>query len=417
MNVLIVSQHYWPETFRINEVATSLMRSGCQVRVLTGQPNYPDGQVLPGYQAWRTCTEEHDGYTIHRVPLVPRGRGNALRLIANYLSFLASACVLGPWSLRGRDVDVIFVYGTSPILQAIAGVVLKVVKRAPLVTWVQDLWPQSLQVTGFVRNPSLLAAVAVVVRWIYRRSDLLLVQSHGFVPLVQAMAGTTPVAYHPNPGELAFGEPVPPGPAAFTLPPGFNVVFAGNFGTVQALDTVVQAAERLKGVPDIRFVLVGSGSRGDWLKAEIERLGLHNVVLAGRFPPDAMPGILAQASALLVSLSRGEILRQTVPSKVQAYLAAGRPIVASLDGEGARVVREAGAGVTCPAEDAQALADGILRLHGSAAADRLAMGDAGRRYYEQHFDPEVLAERLVRTFRGLRAPRGAGQPDRPNRQD
>ena len=411
MNVLIISQHYWPETFRINEVAESLQRAGCRVRVLTGQPNYPDGVAFPGYRPWKVCTEEHGGYTIHRVPLVPRGRGTALRLVANYLSFLASACVLGPWSLRGRDVDVIFVYGTSPILQAIAGVVLKVVKRARLVTWVQDLWPQSLEVTGFVRNRRLLGAVATVVRWIYRRSDLLLVQSHAFMPPVKAMAGRTPVAYHPNPGELAFGVRVPQGPPALTLEPGFNVVFAGNFGTVQALDTVVRAAELLKTHRDIRLVLIGSGGRSDWLKSEVARLGLQNVVLPGRFPPDAMPGILAQASALLVSLTRGEIMSQTVPSKVQAYLAAGRPIVASLDGEGARVVREAGAGVTCPAEDEQALADGILKLRDASVDERLRMGQAGRRYYEQHFDPELLARRLARSFQDLVSPQGATQTD------
>ncbi|MGN6830459.1 glycosyltransferase family 4 protein [Paucibacter sp. M5-1] len=402
MNVLILSQHYWPETFRINEVAESLQRAGCQVRVLTGQPNYPEGTIFPGYRAGAMTTERHPmGYTIHRVPLCPRGRGGAKRLVANYLSFLFSASVLGPWSLRGQRIDVIFVYGTSPILQAIAGIILKWIKGAPLVTWVQDLWPQSLEVTGFVRNPRLLGVVATVVRWIYRRNDLLLAQSQAFVPAIQTMAGRTPVEYHPNPGELAFIQPATDTAPALVLPDGFNVVFAGNFGTVQALDTVIDAAERLRAHADIRFVLVGSGSRGPWLAEEIERRGIENVVLAGRFPPQAMPGILSQADAVLVSLTRGEILGQVVPSKIQAYLAAGRPIVASLDGEGARVVLEAGAGVTAPAEDAQALAEGILRLHAAGPEARQAMGDSGRRYYEQHFDPERLAERLVRRFRDL----------------
>lgn len=404
MNVLILSQHYWPETFRINEVAESLQRAGCNVRVLTGQPNYPDGVVQPGYRAASMTTEHHAaGYTIHRVPLCPRGRGGAPRLVANYLSFLAAASVLGPWSLRGKDVDIIFVYGTSPILQAIAGIVLKVFKRARLVTWVQDLWPQSLEVTGFVRNPRLLDSVAAVVRWIYRRCDLLLVQSHGFLPAVKSMAGNTPVEYHPNPGELAFSRREASAPT-LVLPGGFNVVFAGNFGTVQALDTVIDAAERLKDVGGIRFVLVGSGSRSDWVRSEIERRGLGNVLMPGRFAPDAMPGILSQASALLVSLTRGEILSQTVPSKVQAYLAAGRPILASLDGEGARVVREAGAGVATPAEDSAALADAVLSLKASSPEALNAMGTAGRRYYEAHFDPEVLAARLARRFQGLLTP-------------
>lgn len=412
MNVLILSQHYWPETFRINEVAESLQRAGCQVRVLTGQPNYPDGKVLPGYRAWGVGREQHaSGYTVHRVPLVPRGRGGALRLVANYLSFLTSAALLGPWSLRGEKVDVIFVYGTSPILQAIAGIVLKSIKRAPLVTWVQDLWPQSLEATGFVRSPRLLGAVAWVVRRIYRRCDLLLVQSQGFVPVVQAMAGRTPVEYHPNPGELAFGEAKAAGTPALELPPGFNVVFAGNFGTVQALDTIVEAAVRLKSYPDVRLVLIGSGSRNDWLAKTVRDRGLDNVLLPGRFPPEAMPGILTQASALLVTLTRGEILAQTVPSKVQAYLAAGRPVVASLDGEGARVVHEAGAGVTCPAEDAAALVESILALRQCSPDELTRMGAQGRRYYEEHFEPEALARRLAKRLAALQPQRRLQQVD------
>lgn len=406
MNVLVISQHFWPETFRINEVVESLQRAGCKVQVLTGQPNYPEGRVFDGYRANSLGREPHaSGYTIHRVPLAPRGRGGARRLLLNYLSFLASASILGPWSLRGKQVDVIFVYGTSPILQAIAGVVLKFFKRAPLVVWVQDLWPQSLEVTGFVRNPRLLAAVAVVVRWIYRRCDLLLVQSQAFLPTVRAMAGKTPVEYHPNPGELAFGQACGEAAPALTLEPGFNVVFAGNFGTVQALDTVIAAAERLKQHPDIRFVLVGSGSRSDWVKQAVRERGLDNVSLPGRFPAEAMPALLAQASAVLVTLTRGEILAQTVPSKVQAYFAAGKPVVASLDGEGARVVQEANAGVTCPAEDAQALAEGILGLRNAPPAELESMGQAGRRYYDQHFEPEMLARRLRDRFAAL-APGG-----------
>jgi glycosyltransferase involved in cell wall biosynthesis len=406
MNILIVSQHYWPETFRINEVVESLQKAGCSVSVLTGQPNYPDGAIFPGYRAAAFGPQQHDaGYTIYRVPLAPRGGGTARRLAANYLSFLASACVLGPWVLRGQRFDVIFVYGTSPILQALAGIVLKRIKGAALVTWVQDLWPQSLEVTGFVRNRRVLATVEAVVRWIYRRSDLLLAQSQAFVPTVQAMAGGTPVEYHPNPGELAFGRAQPEGEPALVLEAGFNVVFAGNLGTVQALDTVLNAAELLRPHDDIRLVLIGSGGRSEWLQKEVARRGLDNVRLTGRYASQAMPGILDQASALLVSLARSPILSQTVPSKIQAYLAAGRPLIASLDGEGARVVEEAGAGIACPAEDAVALAQAVLKLRTASSEDRQRMGEAGRSYYEQHFEPAMLAHRLAQRFGELRAGR------------
>lgn len=402
MRVLVLSQHFWPESFRINEVVESLQAAGCTVSVLTGQPNYPQGEVFAGYRASGFGQQAHpSGYTIYRVPLAPRAKGRAWQLAINYLSFLASASTLGLWALRGRRFDVVFVYGTSPILQAMAGVVIKWTKGARLVTWVQDLWPQSLEATGFVRNPRVLGLVAAVVRWIYRRSDLLLVPSHAFLPTVQAMAANSPVEYHPNPGELAFGRSNTAAAPALQLEPGFNVVFAGNLGTVQALDTVLDAAERLKPFGDIRWVLIGDGSRAQWLGEQVRARGLTNIRLPGRFSTEAMPGILAQASALLVSLTRSPIMGQTVPSKVQAYLAAGRPIIASLDGEGSRVVREAKAGLTCPAQDAQALADAVLALRDTSVAEREHMGRAGHSYYRAHFEPAALAERLALRFRQL----------------
>jgi glycosyltransferase involved in cell wall biosynthesis len=395
MKVLVLSQYFWPETFCITEVTQSLRDLGHEVTVLTGQPNYPEGAVLPGYSAASLRTQTHYGLTIHRVPIVPRGRGSALRLLLNYLSFIVSTIVFGPWLLRGRRFDAILVYAPSPILQAIPAVWLAWLKQAKLVTWVQDLWPESLSVTGFIRDQKILGAVAAVVRWIYRKNDLLLVQSQAFIDPVERMAGVTPVVYHPNPGELAFTEASTERSPALLLETGFNVVFAGNLGSVQALDTVLAAALLLRDERDVQFVLVGSGSRSEWLQQEVRRLGLNNVRMPGRYAPSDMPGILAQASAVLVSLVRDPIMSQTVPSKVQAYLAAGRPIIASLDGEGARVVTEAGAGVACPAEDAKALADAVIRLRDAPPEEREQMSQRGLCYYEKNFEPKLLATRLV----------------------
>lgn len=394
MNVLIFSQHFWPESFRINEVTLSLRAAGCAVSAFTGQPNYPEGRVFDDYRPWRVQIDRMDGIELFRVPLVPRGKGGAVRLFANYVSFILSSIIFGPMLLRRRRIDAIFVYGTSPILQAIGALFIGRLKRAKVVLWVQDLWPESLVATGFVTNPLALAAVEKVVRWIYRRSDMVLVQSEAFLESVRPMAGATPVRYYPNPGELGFtaGADEPP---PVELQPGFNVVFAGNLGTVQALDTVIDAAERLRDIPEIRFVFIGSGSRGEWLADAVARRGLRNVSLLGRFPPSAMPSLMQQASALLVSLARSPILAQTVPSKVQAYLAAGRPIIASLDGEGARVVEQAAAGLSCPAEDAPALAEAVRRLYSAPQSERERMGRNGHRFYREHFDPEALATELT----------------------
>lgn len=406
MRVLVLTQYYWPEAFRINEVVESLRETGCDVTVLTGQPNYPDGKVFPGYRAWSCGRQEHpDGYSIYRVPVIPRGAGTAWRLALNYLSFVVSATLHGARVLRRQRFDIIFVYGISPILQGIVGVALKRSKHSALVTWVQDLWPQSLETAGFVTNQRLLGWVGMVVEWIYRRTDLLLVQSRAFIPSVQAMAGGTPVVYHPNPGESAFRGPLYTGLPKLLLQPGFNIVFAGNLGTVQALDTVLDAATLLLPHEEIRVVLIGAGSRRDWLTREVASRKLRNVQLAGRFAPEDMPGLLSQASVLLVSLVRSPIMSETIPSKIQAYLAAGRPIIASLDGEGARIITEAGAGLACPAEDAPALARAILNLRAMSPEALRRLGAAGRCYYQQHFEPSMLAQRLMQRFRDVTSER------------
>jgi len=401
MRILVVSQYYWPETFRITEVVQALRDEGCDVLVLTGQPNYPEGVPFKGYSWWSMGAEQHDGVTIFRVPLFPRGKGSTLRLFLNYLSFVCFSAVFGWLLLRGRSIDSILVFAPSPILQAIPAIWLAKLKNASLVTWVQDLWPQSLSATGFVRSQRLLAAVSSLVRWIYQKNDLLLVQSQAFIDPVRKMAGSTPVCYHPNPGDFAFSGPGRREHCPVNFGAGFNVVFAGNLGTVQALETILDAAELVRKDAGIKLYLIGSGSRSEWLRSEISRRNLANVQLPGRFPLTAMPSIMSHASALLVSLVQSPIMSQTVPSKVQAYLAAGRPIIASLDGEGARVILEAGAGVASPAEDARELADAILLLRGLPTEELERMGENGRAYYEANFEPRLLALKLKQDLLGI----------------
>jgi glycosyltransferase involved in cell wall biosynthesis len=403
-HVLILSQYFWPESFRITEIAESLRDAGCDVSVLTGQPNYPDGKIFDGYSAFGCGMSRHpSGVPVYRVPLAPRGQGSALGLALNYLSFVLSGSTLGPWLLRKRRIDVVFVYGISPILQAIVGIVLRRTHRARLVTWVQDLWPQSLSVTGYLRNECALAVVAAVVRWIYRRSDLLLIQSEAFRPMVADYADSTPIEFYPNPGERAFERSGDDQPAVLQLPAGFNVVFAGNFGNAQSLETILYAAEHLRDRPEVRFVMIGSGGRSAWLEQQVRDRKLGNVLLTGRFAVEQMPPLLRQADVLLVTLARSPIMDRTIPSKVQAYLAAGRPIIASLDGEGARVIAESGAGLARPAEDARALADAVIQMCETDKQQLASMGQAGRDYYIRHFHPDTLARILRERFCRLAA--------------
>jgi glycosyltransferase involved in cell wall biosynthesis len=304
--------------------------------------------------------------------------------------------------LRARRYDAIFVYGLSPILQAIPALFIAWLKARPVILWVQDLWPESLQATGYVRNSQVIAQVARLVSFIYRRVDLLLVQSRAFLPFVAALAPKRTVIYYPNSVDMAFCEPskatLPDIPA---LRRGFPVVFAGNIGAGQAVEVIVEAAVLLKEYVDINFVIVGQGSRWDWMKEQVKLLGLTNVHLPGRYPVSIMPGLMQKAGALLVSLTDEPIFAATVPSKVQAYMASGKPILASLNGEGARLVSEAGAGLATKAGDATALAAAVLKLFQMSPADREHLGANGRRYFNDHFDHDMLTDQLIDHVRAV----------------
>ena len=395
MKLLIVSQYYWPENFRINDVAKTLLEKGVDVEVLTGKPNYPQGDKFPGYRSWGCQCELHQDITINRIPMLARGQ-HAVRLAGNYLSFVVSGLMFAPWMLRNKKIDVIFVYAPSPILQAIPAIFLGWLKGCPVVLWVQDLWPESLSATGFVKNRFALKLVELVVRYIYRHVDLLLVQSKAFEAQVRLLAGDTPITYYPNSVDEIFATPAQhAAPEVVGLGQCFTVMFAGNIGSAQAVEVIVEAVTLLQAFPEIHFVVLGEGSRWEWMKQEVQKRELRNLHLPGRFPVETMPSFMQKASALLVTLADQEIFKATIPSKVQAYLAAGRPILACLNGEGAQLVTQAGAGLAVPAEDAQALAEAVLRLYHMSKQELDAMGERGRLYYARHFSHDKLVDELI----------------------
>ena len=396
MKVLVVSQYFSPENFLISEIVQTLVDKGHDLDVLTGKPNYPEGIFFPGYSSWGCMKQDLLGATVYRVPILARGTRSAMRLALNYLSFVLSGLLLGPWLLRRQKYDVIFVYGVSPILQAIPALFIGWLKNTRVTVWVQDLWPESLEATGYVRQPWVLAGVRQLVRFIYRRADLLLVQSKCFEAPVSSLAPGKRVVYFPNSVKSIFSDPPDVSlPVVRELDDGFAVVFAGNVGVGQAVQVIVEAATLLKDQPEIRFVVFGHGSRWDWMYEQVKARGLNNLHLPGRFPIQTMPGLMQKAAALLVSLADEPIFAATVPNKVQAYMAAGRPILACLNGEGARLVQEAGAGITIAAEDAQGLANAVLRLHRMPAPERLEMGANGQRYFKAHFDHNRLVDDLI----------------------
>jgi len=398
MKILIVSQYFWPENFRINDLSLALKERGHEVTVLTGMPNYPDGKLFAGYSWWQKRRDCMDGVPVYRVPLFLRRQGRGWQLGLNYISFVLSACLLAPWYFRKQSFDVIFTFEPSPFTVGIPGVLMRRLKKAPMLFWVQDLWPESLAAAGAVHSPAVLKVVGRVVRWIYHRCDRVLVQSEAFVePAVAAGAGRGCTQYYPNWAE-SFYRPLPSMEVKVQgvgLPEGFRVMFAGNLGEAQSLETIVAAAARLKAETAIKWIIIGDGRRGAWMRDEVDRLGLADAVMfLGRHPAESMPHFFAVADTLLVTLKADEVFAQTVPTKVQAYMACGRPVIAALNGEGARVIRQSGAGLAVPAGDDEALADAVLALYRMTENERDQLGISARAYYEAEFERDMLISRL-----------------------
>lgn len=398
MKILVVTQYFWPENFRINDLVSGLRERGHEVRVLTGMPNYPGGQIFTGYSLFKPSKETYeDDILIFRVPLIPRGSGTRLRLIFNYLSFVISACLLGPLRRLG-SVDLIFIYEPSPITVCLPALLLKKLKSAPVMFWMQDLWPESLSATGAVRSEKILKMVDMLVRFIYKGCDRILVQSQAFFePVMRRGGDSSRILYFPNSAEELY-QPVmleKDAPERAVMPEGFCVTFAGNIGVAQDFGTILNAAELLKNHAEINWVIIGDGRKFPWVKSQIiERNLMQTVHLLGRYPIEAMPRYFSLADVLLVTLRKEPIFEVTIPSKIQSYLACAKPIIAALDGEGARIIKEADAGLTCPAENPEALAKAVLTLYNMPQSERQVMGTRGRTYFNSHFEHKMLLDQL-----------------------
>ncbi len=397
MNILVVSQYFWPENFRINDLVQEWTVQGHEVTVLTGRPNYPGGEVFAEYRQDPARFGRFEGARVHRVPMLARASGS-LRLMLNYASFALSACVVGPWKLRGSRPDVIFVFEPSPVTVGLPAVLLGRIKQCPVVFWALDLWPETLAAVGVVRHPRALAAVGKLVRFIYNRCTLVLGQSRSFLPsIANHCDNPSKVRYFPSWAEDVFQERSPePAPEIPPAPGSFDVLFAGNVGEAQDFPAILDAAEHLKHRSDIRWLIVGDGRRSAWVEAQVKERGLTDrVLLLGRFPVERMPSFYVAADALLVSLKKDPTFSLTIPGKVQSYLLAGRPIVGMLDGEGADVIERAQAGMVCPAGDGAALAATVERLAALPPHERERMGACGQAYAQAEFDRSTQVSRLL----------------------
>lgn len=373
----------------------ALVQAGDDVTVVTGMPNYPNGHLPPTHR-WRgPWREDFGGVKVLRVPLVPRGDAGSLRLAANYISFALSACLVGAFRIP-RQVDLIFVFQPSPVTVAVPALLYGALRSAPVVMWVQDIWPDILVGTRAIRSGLALRAAGVVARRLHGRCDRLLVTSESFRERLAQDVPSERIHYLPQWVE-SFYSPLPdnrPVQYESPFPEGFVVLFAGNLGSAQAFETVLDAASLVQD-SNIHWVLMGDGRMRAWIADQIGARNLGSSVhLLDRRPPADMPHYFAMADCLLASLRNSPEFNSTIPAKLQAYLACGRPVVAALEGEGKKIVEEAQCGVVAGSCKPKELADAVQSLARMSPVELAQMGANGRAYYEKHFSRDLLVKRL-----------------------
>lgn len=401
--IVLLTQWFDPEpTFKGLAFARELVRKGFEVEVVTGFPNYPGGKLYDGYRLRLIQREVIDGVRITRLPLFPSHDGSAMKRIANYASFAVSSLFYGVFMLRRPDV--IYAYH-PPLTVGVTASLLRLIRRIPVVYDIQDMWPDTLRATGMLNNERILAIISRVCDWVYRHVDRVVVLSPGFKRLLLERGvpeRKLDVIYNWC-DEAALNADQ----AASLNTSGndqFRIVFAGNMGKAQALATVIEAAELLvKERPEVCFVLVGSGVEVDALKQMVSTKGLGNVVFVPRVPMSEVGAVLASADALLVHLKDDPLFAITIPSKTQAYMAIGKPLLMAVRGDAAEIVERAACGVTAVPESARSLVDAAVRLAGMSAEERVEMGRRSRSFYEKELSLTEGVERFAVHFRALAA--------------
>lgn len=399
MRILILSQWFDPEpTFKGLLSAKELQRRGHDVRVLTGFPNYPGGKVYDGYRVRPATRETIEGIDVLRVALYPSHDDSGLRRGLNYLSFAASASVA---ALFVKKPDVAYVYH-PPATIGLPAVVLKWLRGVPFVYDVQDLWPETLAATGMVHHGVVLRAVARWMRHIYRASSRVVALSEGFKDAIAARGvpgGKVEVIHNwSDEAQLDVRRPEVQRSRDLGFDDRFTVVFAGTLGPAQGLTTLLDAAEQLRGHPDVHVVIIGGGIEAARLEEEIVRRQLPNVSLLPRRPMREIGEILALADALLVHLKDDPLFAITIPSKTQAYLRAGRPVLMGVRGDAAQLVREADAGITLTPGRPDELADAVLTLKAMSPAERNRLAANGAAYYQERLSLDAGTSRFERVF-------------------
>ena len=399
MHILIVSQYFYPENFKVNDIAFDFVRRGHEVTVLTGKPNYPTGKFFKGYGFFKKRKEKVNGVNIVRTSLFPRMNGSGKFLALNYLSFLFFSFFTIHFRMSGK-YDVVFSHLPSPLTSAIPGIWLKKKFKCPLVIWVLDLWPDSVTANSSIKGGTVIKLLDKIVNYIYQNSDKILISSQRFRESIESNFDVqdSKLVYFPNWAEDVFTNVIEKEEKKLPeFPKGFNVVFAGNLGDSQGFESVIEAAKISKEM--LNWVLVGDGRKADWIREQKSMHQLDNVYLLGRFPLEMMPHFFKKSDAMLVSLKDDPNFSLTVPAKVQAYMASGKIILGMLNGEGKQLINNSGCGLASDAADYKGLVENALKIRMLSSVEKKEIEELSTKFYQENFAKNMLFLKLENIFK------------------
>lgn len=406
-HILVISQYFYPEQFRINDMCMEWVKRGYKVTVVTGIPNYPQGEFYKGYGWFKRRRESWNGIDIIRIPLIARGH-SSIGLALNYLSFVVTGFF---WShFTSLRADYVFTFEVSPMTQALLGVWYSRRRNIPNYLYVQDLWPENVEIVTGIHSKAILGPIGKMVDYIYKRCNTIFATSPSFVEDIKKRCSTADVQYLPQYAE-DFYKPATRHPEQCEAAPEchpersgaeskdlekrtFTIAFTGNIGKAQGLEILPKTAALLKGKVNVNFTIVGDGRNKAELLQQIEQNGVQDMfTMVGRVPPESIPGILAKCDAAFISFMDTPLFAKTIPAKLQSYMACGMPIVASACGETERIVTEAKCGVCAPIGDAEALAAAIVDLMHNPELPN--MGNNSEEYSKSHFSKQKLMDSLT----------------------
>ena len=395
MKLLIVSQYFWPEEFRINDLALDLVKRGHEVSVITGNPNYPKGKFLKGY-GFKYSTETFEGIKIHRVPLVPRGNSNIM-LVLNYLSFVFFGSIFAYFD--NEKYDKVFAVNYSPITAVLPGLLYSKKNKIKLSIWVQDLWPESIIASSNIKSKIIFSLLNKLVKYIYKNSDNIFVSNYGFKnSIIEKKIPVNKIKFMPNWAEDIFesSRTLNVNRKEFNIPKGFVIMFAGNIGESQDFESIIKAIELNKENHSIQWVFVGDGRKSKWLNHKIHKKKLtKTVTLLGRHPTESMPSFFKLADVMLVSLKNEYIFSLTVPGKVQSYMASSKPILTMLNGEGSRIIKVSKSGFVANSGDYKTLSKNVQKCFSLSSIKLDELGQNAFNCYKKNYSKVKIIDFFI----------------------